>query len=100
MKNIVMSFLISNKYPTHNLLLLVFLLQKSNKRDLSLSVNMEKSCVLQNRLKLHHNDRDYDNIIRAYIDTVLCKSITIIMHTFLYILVALIIVIYLILSYI
>ena len=95
-----MSFLISNKYPTHNLLLQVFPLQKSNKRDVSLSVNMEKSCVLQNRLKLHHNDRDYDNIIRAYIDTVQGKSITIIMHTFLYILVALIIVIYLKLSYI
>ena len=95
-----MSFLKSNKYATHNLLLQFLLLQKSNKRDLSLSVNMEKSCVLQNRLKLHHNDRDYDNIIRAYIDTVTRKSITIIMHTFLYILVALIIVIYLILSYI
>ena len=95
-----MSFLISNKYPTHNLFLQFLLLQRSNKRDVSLSVNMEKSCVLQNRIKLHHNDRDYDNIIRAYIDTVLRKSITIIMHTFLYILLALIIVIYLILSYI
>ena len=53
--------------------LLVILLQKSNKRDLNLMVNIVLSYVVENRLQLHHNTRGY--YIRAYIDTILAKYI-------------------------
>ena len=55
------------------LLLQVLLLQKSNKRDVNLTVNMDRSSVEENKLQLHHNARDYDEVIRAYIDTILGK---------------------------
>ena len=51
------------------------LLQKSNKRDLNLTVNMAPSSVVKNKLQLHHNARDYDETIRAYIDTILGKNL-------------------------
>ena len=34
---------------------------------------MDPSSVVENRLQLHHNARDHDEIIRAYIDTILGK---------------------------
>ena len=55
------------------LILPVLLLQKPNKRNLNLTVNMDRSSVVENRLQLHHNARDYDEIIRAYLDTILGK---------------------------
>lgn len=51
----------------------VLFLQKQNKRDLNLTGNMDPSSVVENRLQLPHNARDHDEIIRAYIDTILGK---------------------------
>ena len=34
---------------------------------------MDRSSVEENKLQLHHNARDYDEVIRAYIDTILGK---------------------------
>lgn len=34
---------------------------------------MAPSSVVENKLQLHHNARDYDETIRAYIDTILGK---------------------------
>ena len=34
---------------------------------------MDRSSVVENRLQLQHNARDYDEIIRAYLDTILGK---------------------------
>ena len=31
---------------------------------------MDRSSVVENRVQLHHNARDYDEIMRAYIDTI------------------------------
>ena len=53
----------------------VLLLQKSNKRDLNLTVNIVPSSVVENRPQLHHNARDYHEIIRGYIDTIRAKYI-------------------------
>ena len=52
---------------------MVLLLQKSNKRDLNLSFNMDQSSVVESRHILHPNAIDYDEIIRAYIDTIFGK---------------------------
>ena len=51
----------------------VLFLQKQSKRDLNLTGNMDPSSVVENRLQLPHNARDHDEIIRAYIDTILGK---------------------------
>ena len=40
----------------------VLLLEKSNKRDLNLTVKMAPSSVVENRVHLHDNARDYDEI--------------------------------------
>ena len=40
----------------------VLLLEKSNKRDLNLTVKMAPSSVVENRVQLHDNARDYDEI--------------------------------------
>ena len=64
--------LINNDWKTI-IFLQALLLQKSNKRDLSVIVNMHPSSAVENRLQLHHNARDYDEIIHAYIDTILGK---------------------------
>ena len=36
---------------------------------------MAPSSVVKNKLQLHHNARDYDETIRAYIDTILGKNL-------------------------
>ena len=40
----------------------VLLLEKSNKRDLNLTVKMAPSSVVENRVQLHDNATDYDEI--------------------------------------
>ena len=49
------------------------LLQSSNKRVPSLTINHQETVANKSTIKFYHNDNDYSKMIRAYIDSVTSK---------------------------